>query len=91
MGAAKDRAKAKAKAKAKNTAKDKATLKAAADDPDTFIPGEEWWSRAKVMRPVKRLVSLRLDPDVLDWYKSQGPGYQSKINAVLKAYKEHAG
>jgi uncharacterized protein (DUF4415 family) len=32
------------------------------------------------------LVSLRLDRDVLDWFKRQGKGYQTKINAVLRAY-----
>ncbi len=34
----------------------------------------------------KQLVSLRIDRDVLDWFKRQGKGYQSKINAVLRAY-----
>jgi uncharacterized protein (DUF4415 family) len=34
----------------------------------------------------KILVSLRLDPDVLIWFKRQGKGYQTRINAVLRAY-----
>jgi uncharacterized protein (DUF4415 family) len=34
----------------------------------------------------KQLVSLRIDADVLDWFKRQGKGYQTKINAVLRAY-----
>jgi uncharacterized protein (DUF4415 family) len=34
----------------------------------------------------KTLVSLRLDPDVLVWFKRQGKGYQTRINAVLRAY-----
>ena len=34
----------------------------------------------------KRPISLRLDPEVLEWFKSQGRGYQTRINAVLKAY-----
>ena len=34
----------------------------------------------------KRSISLRVDPDVLEWFKHQGRGYQTRINAVLKAY-----
>ena len=34
----------------------------------------------------KKSVSLRLDTDVLNWFKSQGHGYQTKINAVLRMY-----
>ncbi len=34
----------------------------------------------------KTEVHIRLDTDVLEWFKSQGPGYQTKINAVLRAY-----
>ena len=34
----------------------------------------------------KQSISLRLDPDVLEWFKHQGQGYQTRINAVLKAY-----
>ena len=36
----------------------------------------------------KRMVSLRLDSDVLDWFRQQGKGYQTRINAVLRAYIE---
>jgi uncharacterized protein (DUF4415 family) len=39
----------------------------------------------------KQLVSLRMDRDVLDWFKRQGKGYQSKINAVLRAYVRAQG
>jgi uncharacterized protein (DUF4415 family) len=41
--------------------------------------------------PRKAAISLRLDAEVLDWFKAQGPGYQTRINAILKAYKEAAG
>jgi len=34
----------------------------------------------------KKSVSLRLDADVLNWFKSQGKGYQTKINAILRMY-----
>ena len=41
--------------------------------------------------PRKAAISLRLDAEVLDWFKAQGPGYQTRINAILKAYKDAAG
>ncbi|MCA6471486.1 MAG: BrnA antitoxin family protein, partial [Chitinophagaceae bacterium] len=34
-------------------------------------------------------VSIRLDSDILDWFKSQGKGYQSTINNVLRTYINH--
>jgi uncharacterized protein (DUF4415 family) len=40
--------------------------------------------------PPKQSISLRIDADVLDWFKSDGAGYQSRINAVLRAFKEAA-
>lgn len=36
----------------------------------------------------KASVSLRIDADVLEWFKSQGPGYQTRMNAVLRAFKD---
>jgi uncharacterized protein (DUF4415 family) len=41
--------------------------------------------------PAKALVSLRIDADVLEWFKSGGAGYQTRMNAVLRAFKEAAG
>ena len=38
--------------------------------------------------PVKTSISLRVDADVLDWFKSRGTGYQTRINNVLRAFKE---
>lgn len=40
--------------------------------------------------PPKAAISLRVDADVLDWFKAQGPGYQTRINAVLRAFKDEA-
>jgi len=37
--------------------------------------------------PAKASISLRVDADVLEWFKSQGPGYQTRMNAVLRAFK----
>ena len=36
----------------------------------------------------KASISLRVDADVLEWFKSKGPGYQTKMNAVLRAFKD---
>lgn len=36
----------------------------------------------------KKLISLRVDPEVLDFFKAQGPGYQTRMNAVLQAYMQ---
>ena len=55
----------------------------------------EMFARAVVrrgLRPVgpKEQLTLRLDRDVLEWYRNQGPGYQTRINALLRAYmQEH--
>lgn len=38
----------------------------------------------------KEAISLRLDHDVLNWFKTQGPGYQTRMNTVLRAYMEAA-
>lgn len=41
----------------------------------------------KPVRP-KTLISLRVDADVLAWFKAQGPGYQRRINQVLRAFRD---
>ena len=52
-----------------------------ADLPDNF------WDGATVVEPpAKQPISLRVDTDVLEWFKTQGPRYQSRINAVLRSY-----
>ena len=38
--------------------------------------------------PRKALLSLRIDSDVIDWFRAQGAGYQSRMNALLRAYME---
>ena len=40
--------------------------------------------RGRFYRPVKRQITARVDADVLEWLKSQGKGYQSRINAILR-------
>ncbi len=47
------------------------------------------WSKARLVIPEpKKPVSIRLDADVLEFFKAQGKGYQTRINAVLRAYME---
>jgi uncharacterized protein (DUF4415 family) len=53
----------------------------------------EMFARAvarKGLKPVakKALLSLRIDSDVIAWFKAQGSGYQSRMNALLRAYME---
>lgn len=54
--------------------------------PDDFAESAEWF-----MPTPKTLLSLRLDADVIEWFKAQGGGYQSRMNAVLKAYMLKTG
>ena len=42
--------------------------------------------RGKFYRPIKKSVTLRLDADVLEWFKHHNPKYQSAINAALREY-----
>ena len=47
----------------------------------------DFWNEAVLVPPViKRAISLRVDPDVLEWFRAQGPRYQSRMNAVLRTY-----
>ena len=58
------------------------------EDIDTSdIPEIKDWSKAvvgKFYRPIKEPVTVRLDSDVVAWLKSAGPGYQTRINALLR-------
>lgn len=59
----------------------------ARSDPDAQPTTAAFWKGAKVVWPeTKQLTSLRIDPDVLAWFKAQGKGYQTRMNAVLRAY-----
>jgi uncharacterized protein (DUF4415 family) len=50
---------------------------------------EMFWKNAVVEYPErKRPVTLRLDADILEWFRSTGKGYQTRINAVLRSYYE---
>ncbi len=55
-------------------------------DADIHPTDEAFWSKAKVVMPrSKKTVTMRLDADLLDWFRGN-PGYQTRINAILRAY-----
>jgi uncharacterized protein (DUF4415 family) len=50
---------------------------------------EEFWRHARVVVPPrKKSVHLRVDADVLAWFRAQGRGYLTRMNAVLRSYME---
>lgn len=51
---------------------------------------EDFWDKAILLDPVpKRAISLRVDEDVLEWFRALGPRYQSRMNAVLRSYMNY--
>ncbi|WNC89941.1 BrnA antitoxin family protein [Paraburkholderia sp. FT54] len=48
--------------------------------------GDDFFQRAELHVPPKQAVTMRLDADVLSWFKEQGQGYQTRINKLLRAY-----
>lgn len=72
----------------------KALVELRDEDIDTSdIPEVKDWSRAvvgKFYRPIKAPVTLRVDVDVLDWLRSEGPGYQTRLNTVLRTAMVHS-
>jgi uncharacterized protein (DUF4415 family) len=52
----------------------------------TNLPAN-FWDDAEMVAPTpKRAISLRVDEDVLDWFRRSGPRYQTRMNAVLRMY-----
>ena len=76
------------------TAKQVAELDALAAMPDSEIdtsdapPVTDWSGaiRGAFFRPIKKPVAIRLDADVLDWFKRRGKGYQTRINDALREF-----
>ena len=61
--------------------------RAVAEDPDAGTFRESWSEGVDIGLPKsKERITVRLDADVLAWFKNQGKGYQTRINAVLKAF-----
>lgn len=49
---------------------------------------DKFFLNAEIKVPPKQSVTLRLDADVLKWFKAQGQGYQTRINKLLRHYME---
>lgn len=59
------------------------------DAPEAEDLGAEFWKNARVVLPPgKTSVHLRLDSDVVEWFKAGGKGHLTRMNAVLRAYFE---
>ena len=57
------------------------------DAPEAESLGEEFWKHARVVTPTgKTSVHLRLDSDIVEWFRAQGKGHLTRMNAVLRAY-----
>ena len=65
-------------------------VKVSADHPEAELKHIVRGIVRQGLKPVnsKTSISLRVDADVLEWFKAQGPGYQTRINAVLRAFKD---
>jgi uncharacterized protein (DUF4415 family) len=60
------------------------------DTSDSPEVSDAAWANAVVGNPLrKKLISVRLDADVIEWFKSGGPNYQTRMNQVLRVYMEH--
>lgn len=57
-------------------------------DADDAIDPIDWGTTELRFPRPKRMTHIRLDADMVDWFKEQGPGYQTRINAVLRSYFE---
>jgi len=54
------------------------------------LPGDFWDGAVLVVPVPKQAISLRVDEDVLAWFRAAGPRYQTRMNAVLRSYMERA-
>jgi len=59
-------------------------LRASVEDDLLSLVDTETGAEARWNRPRKRRISLRVDTEVVDWFKSKGPGYQTRINRILR-------
>jgi uncharacterized protein (DUF4415 family) len=59
------------------------------DAPEAESLGAEFWRSARVIVPQGKIsVNLRLDNDVVEWFRARGKGHLTRMNAVLRAYVE---
>jgi uncharacterized protein (DUF4415 family) len=69
---------------------DEDALQGAKRDRDNPPRDADWLEAGHLVEPLrKQAISLRLDSHVIDWFRSTGPRYQSRMNAVLRAFVEH--
>ncbi|MFY8092988.1 MAG: BrnA antitoxin family protein [Niveispirillum sp.] len=70
---------------------DASIARAVAEDPDAApLADAKWFDAARRVEPRNKVaVSLRVDADVLEFFKSKGGGYLTRMNGVLRAYMEH--
>jgi len=59
-------------------------LKASVEDDLLLVVDQEIGAESRWSRPRKRKISFRVDIEVLDWFKSKGPGYQTRMNRILR-------
>lgn len=59
-----------------------------AGDPDWEFDELDWSEAVLVIPPKKKAISIRVDEDVLDYFKQEGAGYQRRMNAVLRSYMQ---
>jgi uncharacterized protein (DUF4415 family) len=67
---------------------DEEIAEAVARDPDAVPIGLDWSDAVLVVPSKKKAISIRVDDDVLEYFKQQGAGYQRRINAVLRSYMD---
>jgi uncharacterized protein (DUF4415 family) len=67
---------------------DKEIEEAARNDPDAVPVDFDWSDAVLVVPPAKKAISIRVDEDVLDYFKKDGAGYQRRMNAVLRSYMQ---
>ena len=71
---------------------DEEAARRAAADPDAGVFPPGFWDNAEVLLPEnKQQITLRLDPEVIRFFKRTGKGYQSRMGAVLRSYVEAKG
>jgi uncharacterized protein (DUF4415 family) len=58
------------------------------DTSDIAELGDNFFDNAELHVPPKKAVTIRLDADVLEWFKQQGQGYQTRINRLLRLYMQ---
>jgi uncharacterized protein (DUF4415 family) len=58
------------------------------NDPDAVPLDFDWSKAVLVIPPKKKAISIRVDEDVLDYFKKDGAGYQRRMNAVLRSYMQ---